>query len=126
AVPVGFLGGTPEVLAALVVKMRERFPLLRIAYCDSPPFRALSPEEDRNCVETVRKSGARILFVGLGCPKQERWMAAHASGTSDPVPAVMMGVGAAFDFQAGALRQAPEWMQAHGLEWLFRLAMEPR
>jgi N-acetylglucosaminyldiphosphoundecaprenol N-acetyl-beta-D-mannosaminyltransferase len=125
-VPVGLLGGAPDVLDALVGRLRERFPSLQIAYRQSPPFRALTAEEDRAMVQAVRESGARILFVGLGCPKQERWMAAHAAGTRDPVPAVMLGVGAAFDFHAGALRQAPAWMQDRGLEWLFRLAVEPR
>ena len=125
-IAVGFLGGAPKVLDALVARLRERFPSLQVAYCDSPPFRALSPEENRAIVQAVRESGTRILFVGLGCPKQERWMAAHASGTADPVPAVMVGVGAAFDFHADVLRQAPTWMQVRGLEWLFRLAMEPR
>ena len=125
-IPVGFLGGAPEVLAALVRNLQKDFPGLSVAFQHSPPFRPLSVDEDRVLVEAINASGARILFVGLGCPKQERWMAAHAAGTEYPVQAVMLGVGAAFDFHAGMLRQAPGWMQARGLEWLFRLAVEPR
>jgi len=125
-IPVGLLGGTPEVLAALVRNLRAEFPGLSVAFQFSPPFRALSADEDRALVQDVNASGARILFIGLGCPKQERWMAAHAAGTEHLVQAVMLGVGAAFDFHAGTLRQAPAWMQRRGLEWLFRLAVEPR
>jgi len=125
-IPVGFLGGAPEVLEALVRNLRVEFPELSVAFQHSPPFRPLTADEDRALVQEVNVSGARILFVGLGCPKQERWMAAHAAGTEHPVQAVMLGVGAAFDFHAGMLRQAPAWMQARGLEWLFRLAVEPR
>jgi N-acetylglucosaminyldiphosphoundecaprenol N-acetyl-beta-D-mannosaminyltransferase len=120
--PVGLHGGAPTVLAALEAELHRRFPRLRIAYAASPPFRALVPAEEEACREAIRASGARILFVGLGCPKQERWMAAHR----DAVPCVLVGVGAAFDFLAGAKRQAPAWMQRAGLEWLFRLGAEPR
>lgn len=122
SVPVGFYGGHPEALEALVRNLRARFPGLKVAYAYSPPFRPLTPEEDREVVEAINASGARILFVGLGCPKQERWMAEHKG----KIRAVMLGVGAAFDFHAGRVRQAPRWMQQAGLEWLFRLVMEPR
>ena len=121
-IPVGFYGGAPDVLDKLVVVARERFPGLRIVYAWSPPFRPISPAEDTAIVEEINRSGARILFVGLGCPKQDRWMAAHHSR----VNAVMLGVGAAFDFLAGNKAQAPRWMQDRGLEWVFRLASEPR
>lgn len=121
AVPVGLLGGRPEVLPRLAAALLERHPNLEIAYAHSPPFRPLSKDEDDRMVEEIVASGARILFVGLGCPKQERWMAAHRSR----LPLVQLGVGAAFDFHAGTVRQAPQWMQAAGLEWLFRLAVEP-
>jgi N-acetylglucosaminyldiphosphoundecaprenol N-acetyl-beta-D-mannosaminyltransferase len=121
-VPVGFHGGRPEVLAALVPSLRARFPGLDVAYAVSPPFRQLSPDEDAQAVDDINRSGASILFVGLGCPKQERWMAAHRGR----VHAVMLGVGAAFDMHAGMLRQAPRLLQRTGLEWAFRLAMEPR
>lgn len=121
-VPVGFFGGAPDVLEELTVRLRGRCPGLRIVYAHSPPFRPLSRAEDREVVEAIRASGARILFVGLGCPKQERWMAAHRGA----IPAVMLGVGAAFDFFAGRKPIAPAWMQRSGLEWVFRLATEPR
>ena len=121
-VPVGFYGSQPSVLEALCAALRRRFPALSIAYAVSPPFRPLSDAEQAATLHELRTSGARILFIGLGCPRQERWMAAHRGR----VPAVMLGVGAAFDFHAGTLRQAPHWMQRSGLEWAFRLAMEPR
>lgn len=121
-VPVGFHGGRPEVLDALVPALRTRFPDLDVAYAVSPPFRQVTPDEDAHTVEEINRSGARILFVGLGCPKQERWMAEHRGR----VRAVMLGVGAAFDMHAGMLRQAPRLLQYAGLEWAFRLAMEPR
>jgi N-acetylglucosaminyldiphosphoundecaprenol N-acetyl-beta-D-mannosaminyltransferase len=88
---------------------------------ESPPFRALSAEEDAATVARINASGAGIVFVGLGCPKQERWMAEHRGR----VNAVMIGVGAAFDFHSGKLRRAPAWMRDHGLEWLHRLVSEP-
>lgn len=121
-VPVGFYGGKPEVLRALVNQLKRRFPFLKVAYAHSPPFRPLSQAEEQEVIQAIRASGARILFVGLGCPKQERWMAAHKGR----VPAVMLGVGAAFDIHAGRVRQAPLWVQRLGLEWLFRLVQEPR
>lgn len=121
-IAVGFYGGSPEVLERLLGVVGRRFPALHVAYAWSPPFRPLTPEEGRVAVDTINASGARVLFVGIGCPKQERWMAAHKG----QIRAVMLGVGAAFDFLAGAKRQAPAWLQALGLEWLFRLATEPR
>ncbi|MGC8856755.1 MAG: WecB/TagA/CpsF family glycosyltransferase [Anaerolineae bacterium] len=120
--PVGFYGGAPEVLELLVKQMQARNPGLNIVYSFSPPFRELSAIEDEQIVETINASGARILFVGLGCPKQERWMAAHRGR----IRAVMIGVGAAFDFHAGAKPQAPLILQRLGLEWLFRFLHEPR
>jgi N-acetylglucosaminyldiphosphoundecaprenol N-acetyl-beta-D-mannosaminyltransferase len=120
--PIGLYGGRPEVLDALRERLLERHPLLRIAFAASPPFRPATEEEDASTVQAIEASGARILFVGLGCPKQERWMAAHR----EALPCVMLGVGAAFDFLAGAKPQAPRWLQRLGLEWLFRLACEPR
>jgi N-acetylglucosaminyldiphosphoundecaprenol N-acetyl-beta-D-mannosaminyltransferase len=121
-VPVGFYGATDGVLAKLLVEVRRRFPALEVAYAFAPPFRPLSTDEDERIVSAINRSGVRILFVGLSTPKQERWMAAHRGR----VPAVMLGVGAAFDFFAGVKAQAPHWMQNHGLEWVFRLATEPR
>lgn len=121
-VPVGFIGGTEEVLNVLRANLQSRFPQLRIAYSWSPPFRPLTPEEEREAVRRIKLSGARIMFVGLGCPKQERWMHRYR----DLIPMPMLGVGAAFDFLAGKKSQAPRFMQRLGLEWLFRLATEPR
>jgi N-acetylglucosaminyldiphosphoundecaprenol N-acetyl-beta-D-mannosaminyltransferase len=120
-VPVGLHGSTPEVLKKLGNRMRREYPSLEIPYAEAPSFReTVEPVEDE--LEKIRSSGARILFVALGCPKQERWMARHR----DLVPAVMVGVGAAFDFLAGAKPQAPRLMQNAGLEWACRLATEPR
>ena len=120
-IPVGFLGSKPETLEVLVKKVKRQFPGTQIAYVTSPPFRPISPEEDEVIVQEINDSGVGILFVGLGCPKQEMWMAAHVG----QVQAVMVGVGAAFDFIAGTKQQAPKWIQSIGLEWLFRLSQEP-
>lgn len=119
---IGLYGGAPEVLETLRERLLERHPLLRIAFASSPPFRPETEAEDASTVQAIEASGARIVFVGLGCPKQERWMAAHR----DALPCVLVGVGAAFDFLAGAKAQAPRFLQRMGLEWLFRLASEPR
>lgn len=119
--PIYCYGSTDATLALLEQRLRAAFPALRMAM-ESPPFRALGAEEDAAAVERINASGAGIVFVGLGCPKQERWMAAHR-GT---VNAVMIGVGAAFDFHAGTVQRAPAWMRDNGLEWLHRLLSEPR
>lgn len=116
-------GGTEICLDRLERRLRERFPALRIVGAFSPPFRELTLEEDAAIVERINASGADIVWVGLGCPKQERWIATHVGRVAAPV---MAGVGAAFDFHAGLKRQAPRWMQRAGLEWLFRLSTEPR
>jgi N-acetylglucosaminyldiphosphoundecaprenol N-acetyl-beta-D-mannosaminyltransferase len=121
-VPVGFYGGSSIGLKRLIMRLRERYPRLQIAFEMSPPFRELSVEEDDQVVRDIASSGARLLFVGLGCPKQEKWITSHAGR----VHAVMFGVGAAFDFIAGTKPQAPRWMMRIGFEWCFRLASEPR
>ncbi len=121
-VPLGLYGGQEHVLAMLCDVLQERYPKLNIAYQYSPPFRELSAQEQGDIIGQIHQSGARILLVGLGCPKQERWMHAHAKR----LQAVMVGVGAAFDFHAGVVRQSPALLQRMGLEWLFRLTMEPR
>ncbi|HVL75188.1 MAG TPA: WecB/TagA/CpsF family glycosyltransferase [Noviherbaspirillum sp.] len=119
---VFFYGSTEATLERLRLTLARKFPLLRIAGCYSPPFRSLSREEDEQIVRMINDSGANVVFVGLGCPKQEKWMADHRGR----VQAVMIGVGAAFDYHAGVLKRAPVWWQNHGLEWLFRLGAEPR
>lgn len=121
-VPVGFYGGTDTVMSALLARVERELPSLQVAYVFSPPFRPLTAEEDAAVVDAIAASGCRIVFVGIGCPKQERWMVEHQPA----VGAVMLGVGAAFDFYAGQKRQAPGWMQRNGLEWVFRLVTEPR
>lgn len=121
-IPVGFYGGRTDVLEKLVERMQDRFPGLSVVYAYSPPFRVLTQDENDQICKAIQNSGLRILFIGLGCPKQERWMAEHRGCIS----AVMLGVGAAFDFHAGVIRQAPAWMQRASLEWLYRFVQEPR
>ncbi|AIE74347.1 MULTISPECIES: WecB/TagA/CpsF family glycosyltransferase [unclassified Synechocystis] len=114
-------GGTEDCLIKLKVNLIKRFPQLNIVGTDAPPFRPLEPEEERMALRKIKQSGARILFVGLGCPKQEIWMANHYQ----KLDLVMIGVGAAFNFHSGLVSQAPRWLMAMGLEWLYRLLMEP-
>jgi N-acetylglucosaminyldiphosphoundecaprenol N-acetyl-beta-D-mannosaminyltransferase len=118
---VGLYGGSPEVLAEVEAQLRRRCPRLRLTYAVSPPFSEPSAEEDEADVAAIREAGVQVLFVALGCPKQERWMASHR----DRLDCVALGVGAAFDMVAGRHRPAPHWMQRVGLEWLFRLSQEP-
>lgn len=118
-----FYGGAPDVVEALVNRLRERFPGFQVAGYYSPPFRPLTAEEDLRTIEMINAAAADVLWVGLGCPKQEFWMRAHRESLS--VPAII-GIGQAFDIHAGKLRQAPRWMRENGLEWLFRLLLEPR
>lgn len=117
-----FYGSTEATLERLCVALRGQFPTLQIAGTHSPPFRPLSREEDEAVVDMINASGANVVFVGLGCPKQEKWMADHRGR----VRAVMIGVGAAFDYHAGVIKRAPVWWQRNGLEWLYRLGSEPR
>lgn len=119
--PIYCHGSTPDTLALLRQRLSAAFPGLQV-HMESPPFRALTPPEDAAAVQRINASGAGVVFVGLGCPKQEHWMAAHRGR----VQAVMVGVGAAFDFHAGTVVRAPLWMQNAGLEWLHRLVSEPR
>jgi N-acetylglucosaminyldiphosphoundecaprenol N-acetyl-beta-D-mannosaminyltransferase len=118
-----FVGATDDLLAELRARLQERFPGLRIAGMYSPPFGDWGEEIDREIVEMVRSSGAQFVWVALGSPKQEGWLARMKPQLP---PAVYLAVGAAFAFHAGRLRQAPAWMQRHGLEWLFRLVSEPK
>jgi N-acetylglucosaminyldiphosphoundecaprenol N-acetyl-beta-D-mannosaminyltransferase len=118
-----FLGGAPGVAAKMVQRLAVRFPRLAVAGTASPPFRELSAEEDAAQVGEINAARPDIVWVGLGSPKQERWMAAHRDRLDAPV---LVGVGAAFDFLSGRKAQAPRWLQRAGLEWLFRWATEPR
>jgi N-acetylglucosaminyldiphosphoundecaprenol N-acetyl-beta-D-mannosaminyltransferase len=118
-----FYGGARGVPEALATKLKCQFPMLEVAGTCSPPFRPLTPEEDASVVEMINRAGADVLWVGLGCPKQECWMYEHREQLRVPV---LVGVGQAFDLYAGRLQQAPVWMREHGLEWLFRLLAEPR
>lgn len=118
-----FYGGADSVPEQLSQALRSKFPELRVAGAVSPPFRPLTPEEDSAIVEHINDANPDIVWVGLGSPKQERWMAEHRTRLAAPV---LIGVGAAFDFHAGTKKQAPYCMQRSGLEWLFRLLTEPR
>lgn len=120
--PVYFLGSTESTLERLKSRLAVSFAGLPVAGILSPPFREMTAREDADSVKEINSSGARIVFVGLGCPKQELWMAGHRGR----IRAVMIGVGAAFDFHAGTTRRASRWMQRTGLEWLHRLWSEPR
>lgn len=120
--PIFFYGSTEATLSRLKAKLLTAFPNLIVAGVISPPFRPLSPSEDLAIVNQVNASGAGVVFVSLGCPKQELWMDAHRGR----IHAVMVGVGAAFDYHAGTIRRAPKWMQDCGLEWFYRLVSEPR
>lgn len=120
--PVGFYGSTPQVIQDLVNQVTKQFPRLQVSYSYAPPFRPLTAEETAGIIQSINQSGARILFVGLGCPRQERWI----SEMRTRVNAVMLGVGWAFDVVAGHSRVAPAWVQRIGMEWFFRLILNPR
>jgi len=119
---VGFYGGKQIVIDAICERAAKDFPDLKIAYAFSPPFRPLTEAEDAQITAEINEKNPDILFMGLGCPKQENWMSAHKS----KLTAVMLGVGASFDFFAGNVKESPEWLGSLGLEWLFRLTQEPR
>lgn len=121
-IPIGFYGGTEKILDKLGKVLNDRFPKLQINCVITPPFRPITAQESDEFITRIIDSGVRILFVGIGCPKQERWMAENRA----KVDCVMLGVGAAFDFIAGEKRHAPRFIQSMGLEWLFRLLSEPR
>ncbi|MEM8490029.1 MAG: WecB/TagA/CpsF family glycosyltransferase [Pseudomonadota bacterium] len=120
--PVFFYGSTDPVLSRLSAELKKQFPNLQIAGCISPPYREQFDDVDHDAVEQIKASGARIVFVGLGCPKQEKWMALH----KDSLPAVCFGVGAAFDFFSGDVKRAPKFLRDLGLEWAYRFLQEPR
>ena len=118
-----FYGGGEGVPTLLTTNLRRRFPSLQVVGGYSPPFRPLSGAEDEQIVDAINEAAPDIVWIGLSTPKQERWMAEHLGRLAAPV---LIGVGAAFDFHSGLKKQAPRWMQRSGLEWLFRLATEPR
>ncbi|MEQ9483695.1 WecB/TagA/CpsF family glycosyltransferase [Coleofasciculus sp. F4-SAH-05] len=120
-VSIFLYGSTEAILGQLQVNLTEKFPNLKIAGAISPPFRALTPEEDAEYVQTISQSGAGIVFVGLGCPKQEEWAFTHRHRLDCPI----LCVGAAFDMHAGQVDEAPILMQTFGLEWLYRFMQEP-
>jgi len=117
-----FYGSTEKTLSALKEKLELEYPGINIKGMYSPPFRKLTDEEDAEVVNMINESGADIVWIGLGAPKQEKWMKAHEG----KINGVMMGVGAGFDFHAGTARRAPIWVQKVGLEWLFRLFVDPK
>jgi N-acetylglucosaminyldiphosphoundecaprenol N-acetyl-beta-D-mannosaminyltransferase len=122
SLPIYIYGSSAQVLSALTRKLSERFPGLKIAGSQPSRFRQLTVEEKKDVVRAIADSGARMVFVGLGCPRQEVWVYEHR----DLLPMPLIAVGAAFDFHAGTLAQAPERLQKAGLEWFFRLTREPR
>jgi exopolysaccharide biosynthesis WecB/TagA/CpsF family protein len=121
-VSIYLYGGSPEVVEILQENLRQQCPGLEIAGYESPPFRPLTAEEDQEVVERINSSGAGLVFIGLGCPKQDVFAYEHRNS----IRGVQLCVGAAFDFHAGAKSTAPGWMQRSGLEWLYRLCQEPR
>lgn len=120
--PVYFYGGTPELLQVTELFLLRKYPLLNISGLYSPPFRELTKEEEQQVVNKINSSGASVVFVVLGCPKQEKWMASMKGR----INAVMIGVGGALPVMVGIQKRAPRWMQKLGLEWFFRLMQEPK
>lgn len=117
-----FYGGTPEVLRALTSRLSERFPGLQVAGCWAPPFRPLTEAEESDVEVRINAATPDVVWVGIGTPKQDFWIARFRPRLDAPV---LIAVGAAFNFHAGHVRQAPRWMMRCALEWLFRLLMEP-
>ncbi|MBR8827129.1 MAG: WecB/TagA/CpsF family glycosyltransferase [Gomphosphaeria aponina SAG 52.96 = DSM 107014] len=122
AMPIYLYGGTESALSQLQYNLKKQFPGIIITGSYSPPFRQLTPAEVTADRDRIHASGAKVVFVGLGCPKQEEWMAQQVG----KLQAVMIGVGAAFSFHSGEVSQAPRWMMSWGLEWLYRLITEPQ
>ena len=118
---VFFYGGTPDNLKKLLHIFSKNYPRLNIVGSISPPFRDLTQDEDESYIHLINESNADIIFVGLGCPKQEIWMHNHRN----KINSIMIGVGAAFDFHSGSIKRAPLWIRKYGLEWLHRLSIDP-
>lgn len=121
-VPIYLYGSSPEVIELLKKNLVAKYPALKIAGAESPPFRPLTAEEDAAVIERINSSGAKLVFLGTGCPKQEIFAFDHRNS----IQGVQLCVGAAFDFHAGKKKIAPAWMQKRGLEWLYRLCSEPK
>lgn len=121
-VSIYFLGSTDEILTDIHKRLRQDFPELLVAGLEALPFRPLTPEEDQQVIDRINASGAGILFLSLGCPKQEIWMSQHR----DRIKAVMIGIGGVFPIYAGHLSHAPSWVRDNGLEWFYRLVQEPK
>lgn len=120
-ISVYFYGGEQGMLDKTCAYLTKKYPLLKVAGCYSPPFRKLTEQEEQEVVDRINGSGAQMVFVILGCPKQERWMASMKGR----INAVMIGVGGALPVMIGIMKRAPKWMQRSGLEWLYRLMQEP-
>ncbi|WP_420591960.1 WecB/TagA/CpsF family glycosyltransferase [Bacterioplanoides sp.] len=120
---IGLYGGSSDkLLKKVTLTLKQDHPDINITYSFSPPFRPLTEQEDQEVVRGISDADVDVLFVGIGCPKQERWMAEHKNS----LKCVMLGVGAAYDFIAGSQQQAPHWMQKIGMEWGYRLLSEPK
>lgn len=117
-----FYGATEDTIAKLRSELTQKHSGLEVVGMYSPPFRPLTPEEDEEVIRRINEAAPDFVWVGLGAPKQEQWMADHQG----KIHGLMVGVGAAFDYSAGNLRRAPRWMQEHNLEWLYRLMQEPK
>jgi N-acetylglucosaminyldiphosphoundecaprenol N-acetyl-beta-D-mannosaminyltransferase len=118
-----FYGGAPGVAERLAGLLAQRFPGLCVAGIESPPFRPATDQEDLETIERIRSAQPDVVWVGIGSPRQERWMADHLEKFAVPA---LIGVGAAFDFLSGSKKQAPRWIQRSGLEWFYRFLQEPR
>ena len=121
-IPIYLYGGKQSTLIKLESNLKQKFPHLIIAGSHAPPFRSLTAREEAEDLDRINASGAKVVFVGLGCPKQEEWMARHRG----KLQAVAIGVGAAFSFHSGEVSQAPRWIMKWGFEWLYRLTREPK
>lgn len=117
-----FYGSKQETLDLLEEKLNASYPGIQIAGLYSPPFRPLTEEEDAEVVKMINDAKADFVWIGLGAPKQESWMATHQG----KIDGLMIGVGAGFDYYAGNIERAPEWMQKHNLEWMYRLMQDPK
>lgn len=117
-----FYGSTEETLERLYTVLTEKYPGIQIVGMYSPPFRPMTEDEDKAIIERINETKPDFVWVGLGAPRQEKWMAAHQG----LINGLMIGVGAGFDYHAGNIRRAPEWMQKNNLEWVYRLLQDPK